>query len=134
MVRNVLGIISGLVVGFIVTAGIQMLNFRLAPLPEGLTIEDTEGMREHMQNLPIIAFIVVLLSHFIGTGAASYMACMIADNRFTLLAVLLGSFFLLMGVINLFMIQHPVWFSAVDCLIYLPAALLGRYIARPKEG
>ncbi len=129
MVRNVLGILTGLVVGFIVTAGIQMMNYRLAPLPAGLSPTDVEGMKAYMANLPTVAFVIVLISHIMGTASACFMACKIADNRFTLLALILGGFFLVMGIINLLSIPHPIWFSAVDCLVYIPAALFGKWLA-----
>ncbi len=129
MVRNVLGLLTGLVVGFIVTAGIQSLNYRLAPLPPGIDLNNHEAMKEYIKELPNVSFIVVIISHILGTGAASFMACKIADNKFSMIALVLGAFFLIMGIINLLTISHPVWFSALDCLVYIPAAFLGKKLA-----
>lgn len=129
MARNVISIITGLVVGLIVVAGIQMINYGLFPLPPGLDPGDREGMLEHIKGLPTLAYIILLVSHLAGSFMASITACKIATNQFLKIALGLGIFFMIMGIINMIRIPHPMWFMILDSCIYVPAAYLGYKIS-----
>ena len=129
MVRNVIGFITGLVVGFIVVAGIQMINYGMFPLPDGLETSDKEGMLKHIQTLPPLAYIIVYVAHILGSLLAAVVAVKIADNSKFRISMALGLFFTVVGLVNIATIPHPLWFSILDTFGYLPAAYLGYRIA-----
>ena len=129
MVRNVIAVLIGIVVAFLVIMGIQMINFSLYPFPEGLDQNDSEAMKEYAESLPSLAYIIVLLSYFFGTLIASFVAVKIAQTHHKVIALIIGGFLLVMAIINMFRISHPIWFVILCLLIFIPTALLGHKLA-----
>ena len=125
MVRNVIAVIVSLVVAFLIIMSIQMINFVLFPIPDSIDQNNMEQMKEYVQGLPSLAYFVVIISYFVGALIAALVACKIADSHFRKIAIGIGVFLTLMGIINLIRIPHPLWFSIVTVLLYVPAALLG---------
>ncbi len=130
MARNVIAFITGLVVGFIVVAGIEMINYGLFPLPAGLDPSDREGMLEHVKTLPAMAYVIVLFAHISGAFFSSFVATWIADSSHKKIALGLGIFMMAMGLVNIVSIPHPMWFNILDLVIYVPFALVGYSMAR----
>ncbi len=125
MARNVLGVLVGIVFAAIATAAVQSINWSLFPFPEGLQMDDTEGMQSYMDALPIGAYIVVLVAHAVGACVGAFVCSIIADTYQKKLSLAIGVFMLFMGLGNLLSLPHPIWFNIVDVMVYLPAAFLG---------
>ena len=132
MARNVIAVIIGIIVAGVVIFSVQQVNERLFPLPDGLTIEDREGMIAHIKTLPTLAFIIVLLSYLLGTIAGCFVALKIASSHFLPICLIVAGFLLIMSIINLITIPHPLWFSLVNLAIYIPTALFIHKQFRPK--
>ncbi len=131
MARNAIAIILGIVVAFLVIMSIQMINYSLFPLPEGIDMENQEAMKEHIQTLPVTAFVIVLLSYLIGTFVSVFVAIKIAASHFRTIALILGTFLMIMSIINLIRIPHPIWFMIIEVLIFIPTALFAQRLAQP---
>lgn len=129
MVRNSIGLITGLVVAYIIIFLIQMTNYQLFPFPPGLSSQDSEAMKEYAASLPAMAFIVVIVAHAVGSMAGSWMACKIADHSKNKLAIGIGAFLMLMGLVNILSFSHPVWFIIIDLAIFIPSAWIGYQIS-----
>ena len=125
MARNAIGVIVGLVVAFLVVAGIQSINYILYPIPDNIDQTDVDAMKTYVSTLPSLAFIVVIISHFLGATVAGFVGSKIADSHQRKISIGLGVFLLSMGMINMFSIPHPVWFVILDFIVYIPGALFG---------
>lgn len=132
MVRNIIAVILGLVVATLVIMSIQMISYSLYPMPEGIDPTDTEAMRTHVQSLPPMAFLIVLLSYFMGTLIGVIVAIKVADTHHKQLALGIATVLMILGIINLFQITHPMWFNIICVLLFIPTALLGYQLAKPK--
>ena len=125
MARNIIAVIIGIVAAGIATYFVESINTRLFPLPDDLNLQDIEAMKEHVASLPATAFIIVLIAHFIGALFGGLVSAKIAASYQMKVALFVGAFVLIMGLINLFMIPHPIWFMVVDIFMYLPGAYAG---------
>ena len=75
-------------------------------------------------------FIMPFLAHALGTLAGAFLAALLAGSRKMMLALLVGVFFLIGGIMNVFMLPSPVWFTIVDLgLAYIPMGWLGGRLA-----
>lgn len=129
MVRNSIGLITGLVVAFIAIFFVQMINYRLFPLPPEIDPADREAMKAYAVSLPSLAFIVVIVAHALGSFAGSWTACKIADHTKNKLALAMGGFLMLLGLYNILSFQHPLWFIIIDLLVFVPFAWMGYLLA-----
>ncbi|WP_339654983.1 hypothetical protein [uncultured Maribacter sp.] len=126
ILKNVLAVLVGIVIGSIVNMGIIMISGSIIPPPEGGDITTMQGLKATMHLFEPKNFIFPFLAHALGTLVGALVAAKIAATRKQLMALLIGVFFLIGGSINIAMLGGPMWFNALDLLIaYIPMAYLG---------
>jgi hypothetical protein len=126
ILKNVLAVVAGLVIGSIVNMGIIMLSGSIIPPPEGGDITTMEGLKATMHLFEPKHFIFPFLAHAIGTLVGAFVAARIAATRKMSMALIIGVFFLIGGSVNIFMLGGPLWFTVLDLAVaYIPMAYLG---------
>ena len=125
MARNVIAVIMGLVVAFLVVLGVQSINYMLYPIPSGIDPNNTEQMLEYIDQLPATAFVIVLLAHFFGSLFGAWCASMVASSHQFRISIGLALFLLVMGLLNIVQVPQPLWFIITDLFTYIPGAIIG---------
>lgn len=126
LVRNVLAVLAGVVVGTITNMGIVVFGGVLIPGPEGADTTTVEGLREAMTLFTPRHFVFPFLAHALGTLAGAFVAAWLAASHSLKLALVIGLWFLLGGCTMIAMCGGPLWFIVLDLgLAYLPMAWLG---------
>ena len=126
IVKNILAVIAGLLVGSIVNMGIVMISGSVIAPPEGGDITTMEGLKATMHLFEPKHFIFPFLAHAIGTLVGAFVAAKIAATKKMTMALLIGVFFFIGGAINVSMLGGPLWFTVLDLVMaYIPMAYLG---------
>jgi hypothetical protein len=126
VLRNVVAVLAGFVVGSVVNMAIIMLGPSLIPPPAGVDVSDPESLRRSIHLFEPRHFVMPFLAHAAGTLAGSLVAWLMAATRKFALAMTIGVLFLFGGIAASFMIPAPAWFIALDLIVaYLPMAWLG---------
>lgn len=126
IIRNILAVISGVILGSVVNMGIIMISGSIIPPPEGADVTTMEGLKESMHLFQPQHFIFPFLAHAIGTFVGAFLAALIASNNKIYFAMGIGAFFLIGGIANVFMLPSPIWFTVLDLAgAYIPMAWLG---------
>jgi hypothetical protein len=126
IIKNILAIILGVIIGSIVNLGIIMISGSIIPPPDGADVTTMEGLRESIHLFQPKHFILPFLAHAIGTLVGAFVAALIAANHKMKFALGIGFFFLIGGITNMFMLPSPYWFIALDLsLAYIPMAWIG---------
>ena len=129
IVRYILAVIAGVVVGSAVNMGLIMISGSIIPPPEGVDPADMESLKASMHLFEAKHFIFPFLAHALGTLAGSFLAALIAASHKMKFALAIGVFFLLGGIANTFMLPSPTWFTILDLVAaYIPMAWLGGII------
>ena len=132
--KNILAVIAGLVFGSVVNMGIIMISGTIIPPPEGADVTTMEGLRESMHLFQPRHFIFPFLAHALGTLAGAILAALIAANYKMKIALVIGVFFLIGGIINIFLLPSPTWFAIVDIVgAYLIMAWIGGKLVTGKN-
>lgn len=130
IIRNILAVIGGLVLGSAVNMGLIMISGSIIPPPEGVDASNMESLKAGMHLFQAKHFIFPFLAHALGTLFGALIASLIAANNKLTFALVIGAFFLIGGIVNVFMLPSPVWFTILDlALAYIPMSWLGRKIA-----
>lgn len=130
VVRNVLAVLAGIVVGSLVNMALVNLGPSIIPLPEGADVSTAEGLRESMRLFTPANFIFPFLAHALGTLAGAYLAARLAASHAVKLALGIGVFFLIGGIVAAIMLGGPLWFIVADLLLaYIPMGYLGAVLA-----
>ena len=98
LLRNVLAVIAGFVVGSFVNMGILSLSATLIPPPTDADVTTTEGLKASMHLFEPKHFVFPFLAHALGTLAGAAVAACIAATRKFQLAMTIGVVFLAGGI------------------------------------
>jgi len=131
LLRNVLALLAGIVVGGSVNMALIVVGASLIPPPAGVDVNNAESMAATMHLFEPRHFVMPFLAHALGTLAGALAAHLIAATCRVPLAYAIGAVFLCGGIAASFMIPAPKWFIALDLVAaYLPMAWLGTWIGR----
>jgi hypothetical protein len=137
-VRNVIAVVLGVVVGSLVNMGLIMVSSQVIPPPEGVDMTNMESLRSSMHLLEPKHFLFPFLAHAVGTFAGSFLTSMLAATHRMKLALGVSAFFLLGGIVNVFLLPSPIWFTALDLIVaYIPMGWIAGKLAeglRPTTG
>jgi hypothetical protein len=131
ILRNIVAVIGGFVIGSTVNMVLIQVGPRLIPPPAGVDMSTVEGLKASVHLLQPIHYLFPFLAHALGTLAGVLCAMLIALTYRAAFAYAVGGLFLAGGVAATFMIPSPGWFIALDLLgAYLPMAWLGVTLGR----
>jgi hypothetical protein len=131
MGRSILAVLLGVVVGGLLVAAVEFVSHLIYPPPQGLDPANVEAFKRVMASAPAGAFLFILLAWAVGSLGGGWLAATIARRSHTQHALVVGAILMTMGMLNLLMIPHPVWFWLAALALFLPAAYLGAKLARP---
>jgi len=113
---------------------IVTLGPMIIPPPEGADVTTMEGLSESIHLFEPQHFISPFLAHALGTLVGAWLAAMIAVSHRSKLAIGVGAFFLIGGVMNVMMLPSPMWFNALDLIVaYIPMGWLGGKMAARRK-
>lgn len=134
ILKDVLAVIVGVVIGSLVNGAIIMVSGSIIPPPDGLDITTEEGLKSSMHLMQPKHFILPFLAHAVGTFVGAYLAARFGAHKM-IAAIIIGVFFLIGGIWMVMIVPSPVWFTIVDLVgAYLPVAYFAGRIARGTEG
>lgn len=134
ILRNILAVICGFVVGSIVNMGILNLGTSIIPPPANADISTMEGLKASMHLFEPKNFLFPFLAHAFGTFAGALTAAFIAKDNKLRAALIVGALFLVGGIISVFMLPSPLWYSVVDVVFaYIPFSYLAGKIASREK-
>lgn len=129
VVRSVLAVLAGFVVGNVLVGGIEFANFLMFPPPKGLKMEDTAAFEAYVRGLPLTAYLVVVVAWYVGTFAAAWVAGRLAGRAKFAHGVVVGALFLAATLINLRSFHHPLVMWVLGLAGVPAAAYLGSRLA-----
>jgi hypothetical protein len=139
LLRNILAVLAGLIVGSAVNMAIVTFGPTVIAPPMGVDMSSAEGLARTMHLFEPRHFLTPFLAHALGTLVGALLAYLLAASHKKAFAWTIGVFFLCGGVMASVMIPAPAWFIATDLLLaYLPMAWLairiGTRLVRPTPG
>jgi hypothetical protein len=134
IIKNILAIIAGAILGSVINMGIIMISSSIIPPPEGADVTTMEGLKKSIHLFQPRNFIFPFLAHALGTLAGAFVAAKIAANNKMQIALIIGIIFLAGGITNVTMLPSPLWFNVVDLVgAYIPMAWIGGKLATAKK-
>ncbi|MDI6803668.1 MAG: hypothetical protein QME58_07455 [Bacteroidota bacterium] len=134
IIRNILAIVIGIILGSAVNMGIIMISGSIIPPPDGADVTTMEGLKASMHLFQPEHFILPFLAHALGTFAGAFLAAINAVNHKMKFALAIGLFFLIGGIANTFMLPSPIWFTILDLAgAYIPMGYLAGKLVVKKQ-
>lgn len=132
IVRNILAVIAGLIVGSIVNMALINISGSIIPPPPGTDLTTEEGLKAAMHLFEPKHFIFPFLAHALGTFVGALLAARLASTHKIKFALVIGAFFLAGGIYMVITLPSPVWYNIVDLVgAYIPMAYIaGRLVVK----
>jgi hypothetical protein len=133
IIRNILAVVAGIIIGSIVNMAIITVSGSIIPPPEGADLTTLEGLKASFHLMEPKHFIFPFLAHALGTLVGAYLATVIAATHKLKFALTIGIVFLVGGIINIFMLPSPIWFTLLDLgFAYIPMGYIGWKLVSKK--
>lgn len=134
IVKNILAVLAGVISGGFLNMGIIMISRFIIPPPEGADLTTLEGLKASMHLMEPKHYLMPLLAHALGTLLAALIGAALAASHKMRLALGISAWFMLGGLINVFMLPAPMWFNLLDLTVaYIPMGYLaGKWMSRQK--
>ena len=134
ILRNILAVIGGFIAGSIVNMGLITIGGQVISPPAGVDVTDMESLKSSMHLFEARHFIFPFLAHALGTFVGAYVASMIALSHKMKIALGVGAFFMIGGIVNVFMLPSPIWFVILDLVgAYIPMGWLAGNLTEKKS-
>lgn len=129
MPRVIPAVIAGIVIAVLSVVLFDWISHTVYPPPPGLENLGAEGLRAHIANAPLVALLLVLAGPIVGAFDGTFVACLIDRGKPSTYAMVVAAVMLAGTAMNLYMIEHPMWF-AIAAIVGIPlAALLASQLA-----
>lgn len=132
MIRTLVAVVVGVLVGGVLVAGIEAVSMRAFPMPAGIDPGNAESLKEFMKLIPVGALVMILTAWAVGAFGGAFTGARIAPRSYLLVGLIVGLALWCAGLVTLLTIPHPLWFWFPALLLPIPFALLGARIARPR--
>ena len=130
ILKNILAVLVGALIGSAVNMGIIMLSGSIIAPPEGSDNTTMEGLIATMHLFEPKHFIFPFLAHAMGTLVGAFLTAMIASSHQLKFALAIGILFLTGGIYMVMALPSPVWFTVLDLVgAYIPMSYFGWRLA-----
>ncbi len=135
MMRSLITVIVGVVLGRITTGLVGMAGHALYPPPAGLELDGTgDAWRLFLASAPTGMFLALLAAGAAGAFVGGLVAALLAERRRVLHALAVGALQTAFAVIQFRLVPHPLWFMVLGVTVLLPVAgLAGLLVGREPE-
>jgi hypothetical protein len=134
ILKNILAVIAGIIIAGALNMAIILISSSIIPPPEGADLTTMEGLKASMHLMQPKHFLMPFLAHALGTFVGALFTASIVANHKMKFALGISAWFLFGGILNIFMLPSPIWFTIVDLAgAYFPLGYLaGKLVTRKK--
>ena len=111
LLRKFSSVIIGIIIGGFVTFFIERLGHEnISAYQDVPNMIEKDAFADFISNLPVIAFLILLLAHSVGTMVSGGFATLFSGESRPVAATAVGAIMLGLGIVNFIAIpSHPVW-------------------------
>jgi putative effector of murein hydrolase LrgA (UPF0299 family) len=131
ILRRIGAVIVGVIVAFLIVAGVEGIAHKIYPPPPGTNMQDMNQVKAFVATLPLSVLLIVLAGWLLATFVATWLAARIAGTPIP--GYVVGALLLCAGIANAFIIPQPVWFSIASIVIYIAATWVGARAGAPAR-
>lgn len=110
MLRLVLGIVAGVVSGFVVIYAVEQVGHQIWPVATELDLKDKASAAAFLATMPLGGLLTVLTAWILGAYTASMVGLLVAGRR-RIAGVIPAAVIFAATVLVLIMLPHPLWMA-----------------------
>jgi len=110
MLRSVLGVIIGIISGFVVIYAVEHIGQLIWPVATELDLKDKAAAAAFLAGMPIGGLVTVVVAWILGAYTGSMVALLMSDRR-RIEGIIPAALIFAATVLVLFMLPHPLWMA-----------------------
>lgn len=110
MLRSVLGVIIGIISGFVVIYAVEHVGQLIWPVATELDLKDKAAAAAFLAGMPIGGLVTVVVAWILGAYSGSMVALLMSDRR-RIAGIIPAALIFAATVLVLFMLPHPLWMA-----------------------
>lgn len=110
MLRSVLGVIIGIISGFVVIYAVEHVGQLIWPVATELDLKDKAAAAAFLAEMPIGGLVTVVVAWILGAYTGSMVALLMSDRR-RIAGIIPAALIFAATVLVLFMLPHPLWMA-----------------------
>ena len=110
MLRSVLGVIIGIISGFVVIYAVEHVGQLIWPVATELDLKDKASAAAFLAAMPIGGLVTVVVAWILGAYTGSMVALLMSDRR-RIAGIIPVALIFAATVLVLFMLPHPLWMA-----------------------
>jgi hypothetical protein len=110
MLRSVLGVIIGIISGFVVIYAVEHVGQLIWPVATELDLKDKAAAAAFLAGMPIGGLVTVVVAWILGAYTGSMVALLMSDRR-RIAGIIPAALIFAATVLVLFMLPHPLWMA-----------------------
>ncbi|RLJ33113.1 hypothetical protein CLU97_2588 [Chryseobacterium sp. 7] len=118
MLRRILAVLAGLIVGSICIAGVENIGHYLYPPPAEVGAGDMNALKIYVSEAPFMALFFIILAYALAAVASGFTASKISNNGKNTAALICGIVFLLITIYMMVSLPTPIWFWILGILVW----------------
>ncbi|MGE8533751.1 MAG: hypothetical protein ACN6OJ_04075 [Chryseobacterium sp.] len=118
MLRRILAVVVGLLVGSICITVVEKIGHYLYPPPAEAAAGDMEALKVYINDAPFMALFFIILAYALAAVVSGFTASKISNNGKSTAAVICGIIFLLITIYMMTSLPTPIWFWIVGILVW----------------
>lgn len=131
--RSILAVLGGGLVCGILVFAVEAVGSQIYPLPPGTDPTDLEALKAAAAELPLGAYLFLLLGWFLGPLAGSWVAARLAPGSPVLHGMIVAGLVAGSAILNFIVLPHPAWMWVAGPLVILGGGWLGaRFASRGR--
>jgi hypothetical protein len=130
--KKVFSIVAGVITGFAIVFIGDATSHAMNPPPLGLNYMDKNVMMDYVAKIPTYVLVIMVIFWLASSFLGGLVSALIQKTEWKRNSLTTGAILMAAAILNLIMITHPVWMWITVLAGYLPAALLGGWLMRPK--
>ncbi|PBQ31677.1 hypothetical protein CNR22_07815 [Sphingobacteriaceae bacterium] len=130
--KRVFAIIIGVAAGFAIVFIGDSTTHALSPLPQGIDYTNRDEMRAYIGGIPLYVLVIMVIFWLASAFLGAMLASRLHRIEWKRTSLITGGILMAAAILNLAMLPHPAWMWICALAGYIPAALLGGWLVRPK--
>lgn len=130
VLKRISSVVLGLFAAIAMISAFEAIGNHLHPLKAPVDPKDTQAIAELMSQMPLGAFLWLLLGYVVGSLAGGLIATYVSGRQNFVPPIVVGILLTAGGIVTLVSIPHPMWFVIVSSFCYVPFAWFGYLLMR----
>ena len=118
MLRRILAVLAGIIVGSLCITGVENIGHYLYPPPAKAGAGDMNALKVYVSEAPFMALFFIILAYALAAVASGFTASKISNNGKYTAAVICGIIFLLITIYMMVSLPTPIWFWILGILVW----------------